>query len=96
MYHISNTNISLFIDKFNEIIKPLKSSHEIIVFGDFNINLFNDENNKNMFEYFLQYNYIISTILGANRLAIKQDLILTYLSRLFAPHYKNSSILDFV
>ena len=47
MYRIPNTNISLFIDKFNETIEPLRSSHEIIIQGDFNITLFNEDNNKN-------------------------------------------------
>ena len=46
MYRIPNTNTNLFIEKFNEIIEPLKSSHEIIILGDFNINLLNDDNNK--------------------------------------------------
>ena len=71
MYRIPNTNISLFIDAFNEIIEPLKSSHEIIVLGDFNINLLNDDNNKNMFEHCLQSNYLIPTILEATRIATK-------------------------
>ena len=73
MYRTPNTNINLFIEKFNEVIEPLKASYEIIVLGDFNINLFNDDNNKNMFEYCLQSNYLIPTILGATRLAIKKQ-----------------------
>ena len=51
------------------ILEPLKSSHEIIILGDFNINLFNDDSNKNMFEYCLQSNYLMPTILGATRVA---------------------------
>ena len=46
MYRTPNTNTKLFIEKFNEIIEPLKSSHEIIILGDFNINLLNDDSNK--------------------------------------------------
>ena len=39
MYRIPNTDINLFLEKFNEIIEPLKNSSEIIVLSDFNINL---------------------------------------------------------
>ena len=46
MYRIPNTNINNFIEKFNEIIEPLKGSHEIIVLGDFNINLLKEDNVK--------------------------------------------------
>ena len=73
MYRTPNTNTKLFIEKFNEIIEPLKSSHELIILGDFNINLFNDDSNKNMFEYCLQSNYLMPTILGTTRLAIKRQ-----------------------
>ena len=71
MYRIPNTNINFFIEKFNEIIEPLKSSFEVIILGDFNINLFNDDINKNLFEICLQSNYLIPTILGATRIATK-------------------------
>ena len=69
MYHTPKTNTKHFIEKLNEILEPLKSSHEIIILGDFNINLFNDDSNKNMFEYCLQSNYLMPTILGATRVA---------------------------
>ena len=69
MYHTPKTNTKHFIEKLNEILEPLKSSHEIIILGDFNINLFNDDSNKNMFEYCLQSNYLMPTILRATRVA---------------------------
>ena len=72
MYRTPNTNINLFLEKFNEIIEPLKSSHEIIILGDFNINLLKEDNDKNMFEYCLQSNYLMPTILGATRVATKK------------------------
>ena len=69
MYHTPKTNTKHFIEKLNDILEPLKSSHEIIILGDFNINLFTDDSNKNMFEYCLQSNYLMPTILGATRVA---------------------------
>ena len=71
MYRIPNTNTNLFIEKFNEIIEPLKSSYEVIVLGDFNINLLNEDSHKNLFEICLQSNYLIPTILKATRIATK-------------------------
>ena len=73
MYRTPNTNTKLFIEKFNEIIEPLKSSHEIIILGDFNINLFNDDSHKNMFEYCMQSNYLMPTILSATRVAVNRQ-----------------------
>ena len=72
MYRTPNTNTKLFIEKFNEIIEPLKSSHEIIILGDFNINLLNDNSNKNMFEYCIQSKYLMPTTLGATRVSVKE------------------------
>ena len=71
MYHMPNTTINLFIEKFNEIIEPLKSSYELIVLGDFNINLRNDDSHKNLFEICLQSNYLIPTIFAQTRVATK-------------------------
>ena len=71
MYRIPNTNVNLFIEKFNEIIEPLKSSHEVIVLGDFIINLLIDDGHKNLFEICLQSNYLIPTILEPTRVATK-------------------------
>ena len=71
MYRIPNTNINLFTEKFNEIIEPLRSSHELIVLGDFNINLRNDDSHKRLFEICLQSNYLIPTIFAPTRVATK-------------------------
>ena len=72
MYRIPNTNINLFTEKFNEIIEPLRSSHELIVLGDFNINLRNDDSHKRLFEICLQSNYLIPTIFAPTRIATKK------------------------
>ena len=71
IYRIPNTDINLFIDKLNEIIEPLKSSSELILLGDFNINLLNNDSNKNSFELCLQSNYLVPTILAPTRVATK-------------------------
>lgn len=71
IYRIPNTDINLFLDKFNEIVEPLKSSFEVILLGDFNISLLNDDNYKNRFELCLQSNYLILTILEPTRIATK-------------------------
>ena len=71
VYRIPNTDINLFIDKLNEIIEPLKSSSELILLGDFNINLLNNDSNKNAFELCLQSNYLVPTILAPTRVATK-------------------------
>ena len=71
MYRIPDTDINLFIEKFNEIIEPLKNSSEVIVLGDFNINLLKDDVYKNSFELCLQSNYLIPTIVEPTRIATK-------------------------
>ena len=71
MYRIPNTDINLFIEKFNEIIEPLKNSSEVIVLGDFNINLLKDDVYKNSFELCLQSNYLVPTIVEPTRIATK-------------------------
>ena len=71
MYRIPNTDINLFLEKFNEIIEPLKTSSEVIVLGDFNINLLKDDVYKNSFELCLQSNYLVPTIVEPTTVATK-------------------------
>ena len=71
IYRIPNTDINLFLEKFNEIIEPLKVNSEIIILGDYNINLLNDDIYKNSFELCLQSNYLVPTILAPTRIATK-------------------------
>ena len=52
-------------------MKLLKSSYELIVLGDFNINLRNDDSHKRLFEICLQSNYLIPTIFAPTRVATK-------------------------
>ena len=71
IYRDPNTNGNLFIEKLNSIIEPLKSSHKIILLGDYNIDLHKNDNLKNKFEICLQSNYLIPTILNSTRVASK-------------------------
>ena len=71
IYRIPNTDISSFIEKLNEILEPLKTSSELILLGDYNINLLNEDSNKNSFDLCLQSNYLIPTILAPTRIATK-------------------------
>ena len=71
IYRDPNTNGNLFIEKLNSIIEPLKSSHKIILLGDYNIDLHKNDNLKIFFEICLQSNYLIPTILNATRVASK-------------------------
>ena len=71
IYRIPDTDINLFLEKFSEIIEPLKASSEVILLGDYNINLLNDDVYKNSFENCLQSNYLIPTILAPTRIATK-------------------------
>ena len=71
IYRVPNTGIDKFLEELNSIIEPLKSSHKLILLGDYNINLLKDDKHKNDFELSLQSNYLIPTILSATRVEIK-------------------------
>ena len=71
IYRIPKTSINSFIDHFNKLIEPLKSTHKLILLGDYNIDLKRNDNYKNEFELCLQSNYLIPTILKATRVATK-------------------------
>ena len=71
IYRVPNTNIDCFLEKLNSIIEPLKSSHKLILLGDYNINLLKNDKYKNSFELSLQSNYLIPTILSATRVETK-------------------------
>ena len=71
IYRVPDTNITEFIDHFNNIIEPIRTTHKVILLGDYNIDLFKNDNNKHNFEICLQSNYLIPTILSATRVASK-------------------------
>ena len=55
----------------NSLIEPLKSSHKLILLGDYNIDLLKNNNHKYNFELCLQSNYLVPTIFSATRVASK-------------------------
>ena len=62
-------NLRIFFDKINSKLEPLKSSHKLILLGDFNIDLLKNDRTKQNFEICLQSNYLIPTILSPTRVA---------------------------
>ena len=94
IYRIPNTDIDEFIEIFNSIIEPIKSTHKIILLGDYNIDLLKNYSHKNNFEICLQSNYLIPTILSATRVASKmqndQEIISeTLIDNIFINHNMN-------
>ena len=65
IYRIPGTNIDLFIEEFNNLIEPLKTSYKLILLGDYNIDLLKNNSHKNKFEICLQSNYIMPTTFSA-------------------------------
>ena len=70
-YRIPETNVNLFIEKYNEIVEQLKTNYELILVGDFNIDLLKDDISKNSFMLCLQSNYLVPVITNVTRLASK-------------------------
>ena len=69
IYRTPDTNANIFIEKLNEMLEPLKTHHQIILLGDFNIDLMTDNAPKNTFQLCLQSNYLIPTITMPTRVA---------------------------
>ena len=66
-YCVPNTPINSFIEKINEIVEQLKTIYELVLVGDFNIDFYKDDINKNNFLLCLQSNYLIPIISEVNR-----------------------------
>ena len=60
---------TLFIDYLDGLIEPFKSSYEIIIMGDFNICMLQDNNISRYFVDRMHSNALFPTILEATRLA---------------------------
>ena len=69
IYRIPNTNSKIFIEKLNNIIEPIKGGQKMILLGDFNIDLLQENAHTREFQNMLQCNYLIPTILEATRVA---------------------------
>ena len=44
IYRVPNTKVADFNDTLNKLIEPIKNNYEVILVGDFNICLLNDDN----------------------------------------------------
>ena len=63
IYRTPNTDRNIFIDRWNEIIEPIRSRHELILLGDFNIDLLKDNTFSRNFQNMLQSNYLVPIFL---------------------------------
>ena len=69
VYRRPNTNSNTFIDYLDGLIEPFKSSYEIIIMGDFNICMLQDNNISRYFVDRMHSNALFPTILEATRVA---------------------------
>ena len=69
VYRTPNTNIDLFLQEINEIIEPIKNNHNVIIMGDFNICLLQDNNHTRSFRNCMQSNSLYPTIIEPTRVA---------------------------
>ena len=69
IYRPPDANLNKFIDSLNHVIEPLKSSHKLIILGDYNVDLLEASYDRDSFETCMQSNYLIASILSATRVA---------------------------
>ena len=69
VYRIPNTNPNTFIDYLDALIEPFKNSHELILMGDFNICMLQDNNYSRNFVNRMHTNLLFPTIFEPTRVA---------------------------
>ena len=69
IYRVPNTTVDIFNNTLNDLIEPIKNNHEVILLGDFNIDLLKDNDFSRDFQNMLQSNYLVPTILEPTRVA---------------------------
>ena len=69
IYRVPNTNIRDFVDSLNSIIEPIRRDFELILVGDFNICMMQDNDFTNCFRNSLQTHNLFPTILEPTRVA---------------------------
>ena len=69
-YRIPNTNINLFIDEINAVLEPLNNTYQMILMGDFNICLLNENNYMRDFRNTMQSNSLFPTIFEPTRVPV--------------------------
>ena len=69
IYRVPNTSVVLFNETLNNLIEPIRNNYELILVGDFNICLLNEDNRTQSFKNCLQSNSLFPTILEPTRVA---------------------------
>ena len=69
IYRPPDSNANLFTEKLNEMLEPLKNTFQIILMGDFNIDLLKNTTHTNNFQLCLQSNYLVPTITEPTRIS---------------------------
>ena len=69
LYRPPDSNPNLFTEKLNEMLEPLKSSYQIILLGDYNIDLTQNTSHTHNFQLCLQSNYLIPSIIEPTRVS---------------------------
>ena len=69
IYRIPNTNVIDFCNVINNVLEPLIRSHEIILLGDFNVCLMQNDNDSNELRNTMQSNNLFPVILSPTRIA---------------------------
>ena len=68
LYRPPDSNANLFTEKLNEMLEPLKNTFQIIIMGDFNIDLLKSTSLSNNFQLCLQSNYLVPTIIQSTHI----------------------------
>ena len=90
IYRVPNTNVEEFCDTINRLIEPHRS-YEIVLLGDFNICLLQDNCQKQMLQNYMQMNSLFPTILTPTRVAsVLRDGQLTTTKTLIDNIYLNT------
>ena len=62
VYRVPNTNVELYINEINSIIEPIRNEHDVIIMGDFNICLLQNDKHSRSFRNCMQCNSLYPTI----------------------------------
>ena len=68
-YRVPNTSTELFINEINSVIEPIRNNYEVILMGDFNICLLQDNVHTRNFRNSMQTNSLFPTIFEPTRVA---------------------------
>ena len=69
IYRVPNTNIRDFIDSLNSVIEPIRREYELIIVGDYNICMMQDNEYTQSFRNSLQTHNLFPSILEPTRVA---------------------------